>query len=156
MREILFELGLFQSSSAAERAASERVLAALLAALLVADVEYLRLNPRTPRIYTPGLMRYERELLPNEIAAKFPQCATPCKAPVHPEHWKGIAACLRDREGDCEDLACWRASELIVRDRIAARPDFSFKKVGTLMVYHIFVRLPDGTIDDPSRRLGMV
>lgn len=156
MREILFELGLFTSDDPLVRQSSERVLAALLNALLVADVEYLRLHPNTPRIYTPGLMTYEQELLPNEIAAKFPQCRTPCKAPVHPEHWKGIEACLRDRVADCEDLACWKSSELIVRDGVRARPDFSFRKIGPLNVYHIFVRLPDGRVEDPSRRLGMV
>jgi hypothetical protein len=156
VNEILFKLGLFRTpDDPRERAASERVLVALLNALLVADVEYLRLHPDAPSIYS-GVVRYERELLPNEIAVKWPQCASPCKAPVHPETWQGIAECIRTGEADCEDLACWRCAERIVREHVAARPDFSFRKVSGLWVYHIFVRNPDGSIEDPSRKLGMV
>jgi len=60
------------------------------------------------------------------------------------------------RAGQCEDLACWRAAELVVRHGIQARPDFTCDARGDgSRLYHIVVRLPDGRIEDPSRNLGM-
>jgi hypothetical protein len=52
--------------------------------------------------------------------------------------------------GDCEDLACYRAAELQVRG-IHARPDV----IKFARVWHIVVRMPDGSVEDPSKRLGM-
>lgn len=133
MRQVSFRLRLF--SSEAERASSERVLRVLLRALAAADVEYLRAHPDTPSIYRAGV-RYLAERVPRE-------------------YWKGIAEILSDGHGDCEDLACWRCAELVVRDRIAAEPVFRYRRVGRLSVYHIVVRYPDGRIEDPSAMLGM-
>lgn len=57
---------------------------------------------------------------------------------------------------NCEDLACWRAAELRVRYGIAAIPIFTCKpRANGGYLYHITVQLPDGRIEDPSRRLGM-
>lgn len=134
MKEILFKLGLFANEG--QRPASERVLAKALDLLYTANVEYLRANPSTPSIYTPGLVRYEREPLPAEC-------------------WKAIRYLIADGFGDCEDLACARAAELTVHSNINARPAFSYRKIGNLSIYHIVVKLPDGTIEDPSKRLGM-
>lgn len=57
---------------------------------------------------------------------------------------------------DCEDLACWRAAELRVRFGIRATPTWIRKTLpnGKQMI-HIFVRLPNGKFEDPSRILGM-
>lgn len=152
MQEVLFKLGLFSDET--DRLSSERILRALLDALLVADIEYLRHHPTTPRIYQSGV-RYEREPLPKEIERLYPQCVSPCKAPVHPEEWKSIPFCIEDGFADCEDLASWCCAERIVFDGIAAKTQFSFRTMGNLLIYHIFVVLPDGTIEDPSVRLGM-
>lgn len=133
MRQVSFRLRLFASE--AERGSSERIMRVLLRALAAANVEYLRTHPDTPPLYRAGV-RYQAEQVPREF-------------------WKGIAETLEDREGDCEDLACWRCAELLVRERIAAEPVFRFRRVGRLSVYHILVRYPDGRIEDPSALLGM-
>lgn len=58
--------------------------------------------------------------------------------------------------GQCEDVACWLAAELVVRYGVDARPDFTcqVREDGSYL-YHIVVRLPDGRVMDPSRFLGM-
>jgi hypothetical protein len=57
---------------------------------------------------------------------------------------------------NCEDLACWRVAELRTRFGIDARPTFTSQvRPDGSHLYHILVRLPDGRIEDPSRRLGM-
>ena len=157
MKEILFKLGLFGSE--AERAASERVLAKALDLLFTADVEYLRAHPNTPSIYTPGLVRYQREPLPGQEWVRQ-EVMTPTGPriavyPRAPEEWKAIPYILKDGYADCEDLACGRSAELVVHHHIEARPTFSFRNVGNLSVYHIVTLLPDGSIEDPSKRLGM-
>jgi hypothetical protein len=152
MKEILFKVGLFSDY---DQRASECIMRALLNVLVTADVEYLRAHPNTPRIYQSGVV-YQREPLPKELAKMFPQCVSPCLPPIHPEEWKTIPECIKDRQADCEDLASWATAERIVRDGIAANIDFSFRTIGSFRIYHIFVRLPDGSIEDPSARLGMV
>lgn len=133
MKQILFKLGLF--SNEASRVPSERVLQAALELLYVADIEWLKMHPETPGIYQAGV-RYQREIVPAEI-------------------WKTPPYCIEDGVLDCEDAACWRSAELYVRHGIDARPAFTFKKIGNLSLYHIVVKLPDGTIEDPSKKLGM-
>ena len=57
---------------------------------------------------------------------------------------------------NCEDLACWRAAELRVRENVKAKPTFIWKiRPNGGYLYHIQVKYPDGRIEDPSRRLGM-
>lgn len=70
------------------------------------------------------------------------------------EQWATIPIVRRRGYGDCEDLACWRAAELQeqgsgARAIALERP----RRNGRL--YHVVVRLPNGRIEDPSRRLGM-
>lgn len=66
------------------------------------------------------------------------------------EQWKTIRQILKDKHGDCEDLAAARSAELQQRG-INARP--WLKKKGN--IWHVVVRYPDGRIEDPSRLLGM-
>lgn len=126
------ELGLFRREGA--RRYSERVLATLLGALTTANVLYLRSRAGVPPLYRAGV-RYRAERYPRE-------------------EWKGLGVVHEDGEGDCEDLACARAAELIVRGH-AARPVFRWRRLGRLSIYHIVVRHPDGSIEDPSLVLGM-
>lgn len=58
---------------------------------------------------------------------------------------------MRDGYGDCEDLAAARVAELRVKAGIKAVP--WLKKKGK--IWHVLVRYPDGTLEDPSRKLGM-
>jgi hypothetical protein len=117
------------------------VLEKLLEALTLANVLYLLRYPHTPNLYESGV-RYEQE-------------------PDGRDDWQDIPDTLRRRNGDCEDLACWRMAELRVRwrDR-ASRFHITVEdipnRVGQLVTtYHIAIRLPDGRIEDPSRNLGM-
>lgn len=132
MRRIGFRLQLFRRES--ERRYSEEVLGVLLHALSAANVAYLREHPATPPLYQAGV-RYRAEPFPRE-------------------EWRGVAEVLRERHGDCEDLACWRVAELRRRG-VQAEPIFRHRQVGRLSVYHILVRLPDGSVEDPSALLGM-
>ena len=93
---ITFVTDLFKGGE--EQALSHEVLAILLNALYLSDCAILRARPNIPRLYdTATGVRYQRE-------------------PRGQEDWKDIPSIIRDHHGDCEDLACWRAAELTVRD----------------------------------------
>lgn len=105
-----------------------------------------------PPLYTSGIL-YEEEL------------------PGH-EDWYDVLAALRIRRHvDCEDLAAWRSAELravgidvepvikwqwIAREQMIAQgyPASKLPDRGVWLV-HCCVRWPDGTIEDPSKILGM-
>ena len=138
MREVIFRVELFADPE--RRKASEVVLRLFLEALTAANVAYLQAHPDAPKLYASGV-RYRTE--------KPKLKGTPI-----PEEWLSIPYVIRQGWGDCEDLACWRTAELL-QQGVKAQPVFTFRRVGRFSIYHIMVRLPDGTIDDPSRRLGM-
>ena len=72
------------------------------------------------------------------------------------EDWRTIPVVREMGAGDCEDLACWRAAELwMLGEPNAAAVSTSRAVPGLGVVYHIVVRRADGTIEDPSKRLGM-
>lgn len=76
------------------------------------------------------------------------------------EEWLDLLELMRRGEGDCEDLACAEAAMWRVCRGVEARPAFTHRavelpEVGPVELFHCFVRLPDGTISDPSARLGM-
>ena len=130
-------LGVF--SGPGDRIISHRALHHLLEALVRIDIDYLRANPNTPEIYRSGI-RYHQDILTNG----------------DDDDWQDIPTILRFGYGDCEDLACWRTAELIVRHNQAAEPLIIWKedKDGS-QLYHILVLRPDGQIEDPSKTLGM-
>ena len=82
-----------------------------------------------PPLYRSGV-RYGRERMVAGVA----------------EDWQTSARTLARGWGDCEDLACWRAAEVA-----GAVP----WPVRTPAGWHIVVRMPDGSVEDPSARLGM-
>lgn len=112
--------------------AKRQSLFRLLNALVDLDRHELR-TYKLPPLYKSGV-RYKKEL----------------KLPGRPEEWKTITQILRDKSGDCEDLAAWRVSELKEKGINAM---IWLKKRGHY--WHVVVRYPDGTIEDPSARLGM-
>ena len=58
---------------------------------------------------------------------------------------------------NCEELAAWRVAELRERYGINAQCEFSSqRKDDGSYLYHIYVKLPDGRTEDPSRELGMI
>ena len=122
------------------QAASEVYLDIQLDALVAMDLVWLRLNPETPALHASGV-RYHHEQIKDE--------------------WLDIGAALHDRVCDCKGLAAWRVAELRTSgEDPAARTCKKFAvvddpAVGRLMLYHIQVERGDGTIEDPSRDLGM-
>jgi hypothetical protein len=115
-------------------AITPRVVGHLLHALTAIDLDFLRDNPATPALYRAGV-RYREE----------PQGA---------ERWRSIPWVLRAGWGDCEDLCCWRVAELrAAGERAFARSAFKRRAGGWLV--HVFVERGNGTLEDPSRLLGM-
>lgn len=99
----------------------------------LASVDAVLLHRGTfPRLYDSGVV-YRRE------------------AP-RDETWWTVDHVLLNGWGDCEDLACWRAAELRVYDAIPARPHVIWTGPRLL---HVVVLYPDGTLEDPSKVLGM-
>ncbi len=92
------------------------------------------------------------------------------EAPGH-EDWLDAPAVLRAGAADCEDLAAWRTAELRVagydvepvikwqwlpRDVMIRQGYPAHKLPGKgVWLVHCCVRWPDGTIEDPSKILGM-
>jgi hypothetical protein len=104
-----------------------------------------------PPLYTSGVVYREEE-------------------PGH-EDWLDVPAVLKQGYADCEDLAAYRAAELIVagfdvepvikwqwisRDLMIKQgyPAHKLPSKGVWLV-HCCVRWPDGRIEDPSKILGM-
>jgi hypothetical protein len=86
-----------------------------------------------PELYASGV-RYERE-------------------PQKRERWQLPRETMSARVGDCEDLAAgWRVPELWEQGERAAAV---FIKRINPRLRHIMVRRADGTLEDPSARLGM-
>jgi len=133
-----FSLRSFDSLGADEKVA---ILHGLLEALILADILYLRHTPSAPLVYESGV-RYEAEELGDD-------------------DWRDIPAILDHNGGDCEDLASWRVGELRIRlAEPSARPHITSSVVvhpteGPYTLYHIQVQRSDGSIEDPSKLLGM-
>lgn len=110
----------------------------------VVAVRELRAHPNLPLLYRSGV-RYKRDT---------------CKAPGVPgacERFLSPLQVLREgKAGDCDDLSPWLAAERILgrggpRDRKARAIAIRSPGVG----WHVVVRRGDGTIEDPSKVLGM-
>lgn len=115
---------------------SDRQLLGLLNGLAFAALEDLReaqeIGRPLPLLYNAGV-RYQRE--------------RPGK-----EDWQLPTTTLRLGVGDCEDLAAWRTAELWNQGEAGARV---FLKRVNPRLRHIQVLRADGTIEDPSKLLGM-
>jgi len=79
--------------------------------------------------------------------------------PPGEEEWLDIPSLYRQGFGDCEDIACARVAELR-RSGIPAMPCISWKEIATrkgkrMTLVHVLVLLPDDSIEDPSKVLGM-
>lgn len=103
---------------------------ALLEGLVRLNLSQLR-RGKAPPIYS-SRVRYKRE------------------APGR-EDWQSAAKANRAGNGDCEDLAAWCAASYRL---VGVNARAIVKQVGPGLK-HCLVQLPDGTIEDPSKRLGM-
>lgn len=111
--------------------ASKPFLTAALEGLTALDAVYLERHD-APLLYESGV-RYQREPAGNEQWLTVPQ--------VEAVGW-----------GDCEDLAAWRAAELRVH---LGEPARAIAIRTGAKKFHAVVRRADGSIEDPSRELGM-
>lgn len=104
---------------------------ALLTGLVALNLGQLR-RGLVPPLYASGV-RYVRE-------------------PRGQESWQSAQQVYRARGGDCEDLAAYRAAEYHMIGKTGVYCDIIEVRPG---LKHCVVRLEDGTIEDPSKRLGM-
>lgn len=131
---VCFALDLFNGPE--QRELSRQTLGVMLDLMTKIDVLFLLAHPETPSIYQSGV-RYMEE-------------------PPGQEDWQDIPTCIKMGIADCEDLACWRAAELIVRHRIPAKAVWrAFPRQDGSTLFHILVQYPNGRLEDPSRILGM-
>jgi hypothetical protein len=108
----------------------------LLDALVLVNRLYLRTH-HVPPLYRSGV-RYKQE----------PDDGTP-------EEFAAIPEVLRRGWGDCDDLAPWRVAELQeAGERARVRITWRRRPNGRRL-YHVVVRRADGSVEDPSRLLGM-
>jgi hypothetical protein len=125
-------------SNPQRRARGEAAIGELLWWLTRRNIAYLEDHPKAPALYDAGIV-YEHES-------------------PGVERWQSFERMLVTGRADCEDLACARVAEAIVRlgDRDAKPHFFSRPLTATTRCYHIQCMRGDGTIEDPSRVLGMV
>jgi hypothetical protein len=113
---------------------TDRALGHLLDALTEINCEFLENNPDFPYLYGSGVA-YSHD--------------------GNDDPWMDAPTALAAGAGDCEDFACWRAAELRVRFGIDANACWLRKSEGGDQLIHVFVSLPGGRTEDPSRLLGM-
>lgn len=130
---VTFELGAFNGLVPANLL--KGYLEILVNTLFLLDVRYLQEHPETPLLYRSGVFYL------NENKGI--------------ENWRDVEMVLAYGNGDCEDLAAFRAAELVVREGIQARPRVTFEETPQDILFHVDVLMPDGSIEDPSRILGM-
>lgn len=114
--------------------ARERCIEALLEAHARINLEWLREHPETPLLYQSGV-RYR-----DDSHKRY-------------DEWCDIPTTLTRQHGDCDDLVPWRIAELRFRG-LKARGMARYQHAGGA-TYHVLVRMPDGTTEDPSQILGM-
>jgi hypothetical protein len=114
-------------------------LEAALECLVALNRIYLRTHPRTPHIYKAGV-RYLRDA--DEGTQETPPA----------ELWLTIPDCISAGGADCKVLSAWMVADLRERGGEAGARCVLSRK-GHL--WHVRVQRANGTIEDPSRALGM-
>lgn len=72
------------------------------------------------------------------------------------EEFATIPVVLKRKVGDCDDLAPYRCAELLESGEPAQiRLIWKKSRITGKRMYHVVVRRGDGTVEDPSRILGM-
>lgn len=114
-----------------------RALLPLLEAATSTAERWLEDHPEAPRIYESGV-RWQAE-------------------PPGQETWDPPPTVIQRRWGDCDDLAPWRAAELRREGDSEARADTYVSRIypDGRRLWHAIVVRGDGTVEDPSARLGM-
>jgi hypothetical protein len=98
----------------------------------------LRSDPRVPRLYESGV--YYKMVLREGLT------------------FVDLFEVLRKGYGHCQHLVGWRVAELRVRDgERGAQPAVKWRHNARTkrIVFHVVVRRADGSVEDPSKLLGM-
>lgn len=109
-----------------------------LAATVIVNLHQMR-SRQLPPLYASGV-RYQRERC---LVSSVPETC---------ERFLSAEQLLRERVGDCDDLASYLAAEKIHTGEDPGARAIALR-VGR--GYHAVVRCGDGTLEDPSVRLGM-
>jgi hypothetical protein len=137
MRPITFRMSLGWQDGPTLDASKTGTLLFLLGTLADHNTRWLQANPgKAPSLYDSGV-RYQRE--------------------KNAEDWKDIVNILADKDGDCEDLSCWRIAELRVRG-VKAEPFLYWQNTAAGgRLYHALVWRESVTADlPPARSTGPV
>lgn len=110
---------------------SPALVQAALLGLAAASFRMMQKRP-LPMLYASGV-RYVRE-------------------PRGRERWQTAEETADRKQGDCEDLVAYRVAELWSLGERAARPYCYSPRPGLI---HCQVKRADGSIEDPSAKLGM-
>lgn len=109
-------------------------------------------DPSLLRAATMGLVALNRKILQRQpLPLLYRSGVRYATEGMGEEQWRTADQVYQSGIGDCEDLTAWRVAELQLAG-VAAMPDIvrtGFRR------YHARVRLPNGRIEDPSRKLGM-
>lgn len=140
LRYVLMDLSLFESES--ERPTSQKRILALLEALTLIDQYYLQEHPDTPLLY--DMVRDGR------IVYKVPAQLDEDNKGFNGEQFRDIGRIIENGGGDCDNLATMRAAEIRHHLGVAAQPYIThrFSPDGK-SIYHVIVRWPDGSSEDP-------
>lgn len=142
----------------------------ILEALTQRDQAYLKDHPETPLLYKSGVV-YER---PAQFGGECEEVAVLRQAlgskardanvsrvldlvqdVLGGERFRDIGRILEKGSVDCDNVACYRAAELR-QAGIKASPYITWRRrLDGGYTYHVLVRWPDGTSEDPSLLLGM-
>jgi len=104
-----------------------------------------------------GIARVNQDLIQRRIVPPLYQSGVRyVREPPREETFADAAHVYREQGGDCSSLAAYRLGELWAAGESAAdiRVHWRGYKDG-YRLYHITVRRGDGSIEDPSRLLGM-
>ena len=112
-----------------EPEAAASCIASLVEALVQVNGAFLRQFPKTPALYTSGI-----------VYAESPA-------------WRDIPGLLAARSGDCKSLVAWRLAELR-RQNSKALVHVVYIPKGNEHLFHVQIRKGQA-IEDPSRFLGM-
>lgn len=113
----------------------ELVIARFLECLTLLNLDYLAKHPDTIAVYESGI-----EYVRDEIGR---------------ERWRSIPYILIDSSADCKSLVAWRVAELRMKGEKAQCGVRAEPMPGGWMLYHVFVKRANGSIEDPSAILGM-
>jgi hypothetical protein len=130
---IIVDIPLFQEDDKSDAEQSVHALLWLLEVLAQVNQAYLAEHPETPSLYDSGI-RY------------VPEEGT--------EEWQDIPTNIERGSGDCEDLAAHITAEMRNKGT-PAKPYLRWQIRKGSYRMHALSQFPDGSIEDPSLKLGM-